>query len=224
MSFINNNNQINNYPETVFNYGPYYYTEYTTNNNVFNNQNNFISFECESPNSLYTESFAYVSPSSCSPSDSSENIDSNEHLNHTNYQYNYDYKYQTQMENYQLSHNYTSVSAYSAYNYYPESGYGYENTTHIQERENDSANVSKRPNFNESANYQKTLNCARSRTYHYQDLSDPKIDLSQPNVTTITQKPVDMGETKRYNRKNIEEIEKRRFYACNYPGKFKLLI
>ena len=55
----------------------------------------------------------------------------------------------------------------------------------------------------------------------FKDLLEPLIDLSQPNVTTIMQRPVDMGETKRYKRKNYEDLEKRRVYQCKYPGKFK---
>ena len=52
----------------------------------------------------------------------------------------------------------------------------------------------------------------------FKDLLEPLIDLSQPNVTTIMQRPVDMGETKRYKRKNYEDLEKRRVYECKYNG------
>ena len=52
----------------------------------------------------------------------------------------------------------------------------------------------------------------------FKDLLEPSIDLSQPNVTTIMQRPVDMGETKRYKRKNYEDLEKRRTYECKYDG------
>jgi len=52
----------------------------------------------------------------------------------------------------------------------------------------------------------------------FNDLLEPSIDLSQPNVTTIMQRPVDMGETKRYRRKNYDELEKRRIYECKYGG------
>ena len=52
----------------------------------------------------------------------------------------------------------------------------------------------------------------------FNDLLEPSIDLSQPNVTTIMQRPVDMGETKRYRRKNYDELEKRRIYECKYSG------
>lgn len=52
----------------------------------------------------------------------------------------------------------------------------------------------------------------------FKDLLEPLIDLTQPNVTTIMQRPVDMGETKRYKRKNYEELEKRRTYECKYLG------
>lgn len=54
----------------------------------------------------------------------------------------------------------------------------------------------------------------------FKDLLEPLIDLSQPNVTTIMQRPVDMGETKRYKRKNYEDLEKRRVYQCKYLGNF----
>lgn len=50
------------------------------------------------------------------------------------------------------------------------------------------------------------------------NLFEPQIDLSRPNVTTIKQRPVDMGETIRYRCKNSEEIEKRRTYCCKYEG------
>lgn len=52
----------------------------------------------------------------------------------------------------------------------------------------------------------------------FKDLFEPCIDLNQPNVTTIMQRPVDMSETKRYKRRNIDDIEKRRIYACKYDG------
>ncbi len=52
----------------------------------------------------------------------------------------------------------------------------------------------------------------------FNDLLEPSIDLTQPNVTTIMQRPVDMGETKRYRRKNYDELEKRRIYECKYAG------
>lgn len=55
----------------------------------------------------------------------------------------------------------------------------------------------------------------------FKDLFEPQIDLSQPNVTTIMQRPVDMGETKRYRRKNLEDLEKRRTYSCKYEGCLK---
>ena len=42
----------------------------------------------------------------------------------------------------------------------------------------------------------------KKETRRFKDLLEPLIDLSQPNVTTIMQRPVDMGETKRYRRKN----------------------
>lgn len=32
------------------------------------------------------------------------------------------------------------------------------------------------------------------------------------------QKPVDMGETKRYKRRNSDDLEKRRVFKCNYEG------
>jgi hypothetical protein len=53
----------------------------------------------------------------------------------------------------------------------------------------------------------------------FRDLLEPLIDLTQPNVTTIMQRPVDMGETKRYRRKNFDDLEKRRTYTCKYDGK-----
>ena len=62
----------------------------------------------------------------------------------------------------------------------------------------------------------KTTRVSSSRKF--KDLYEPIIDLSQPNVTTIMQRPVDMGETKRYRRKNIEDLEKRRTYVCQYDG------
>jgi hypothetical protein len=52
----------------------------------------------------------------------------------------------------------------------------------------------------------------------FKDLFEPLIDLTQPNVTTIMQRPVDMGETKRYKRRNFEDLEKRRTYTCKYDG------
>lgn len=52
----------------------------------------------------------------------------------------------------------------------------------------------------------------------FKDLYEPLIDLTQPNVTTIMQRPVDMGETKRYKRRNCDELEKRRTYCCKYDG------
>ena len=52
----------------------------------------------------------------------------------------------------------------------------------------------------------------------FRDLFEPLIDLTQPNVTTIMQRPVDMGETKRYKRKNFDDLEKRRTYTCKYDG------
>lgn len=52
----------------------------------------------------------------------------------------------------------------------------------------------------------------------FKDLFEPLIDLSQPNVTTIMQRPVDMGETKRYKRRNLADLEKRRVYCCRYDG------
>ena len=58
----------------------------------------------------------------------------------------------------------------------------------------------------------------------YKDFYEPTIDLSQPNVTTIMQRPVDMGETKRYKRRNTHDIEKRRIFACKYEGRTKLLL
>ena len=61
---------------------------------------------------------------------------------------------------------------------------------------------------------QKLKNSSRK----FKDLFEPLIDLTQPNVTTIMQRPVDMGETKRYKRKNVEELEKRRTYKCKYEG------
>ncbi len=59
------------------------------------------------------------------------------------------------------------------------------------------------------------------KTSRFKDLLEPCIDLTQPNVTTIMQRPVDMGETKRYKRKNLEDLEKRRTYSCTYEGKTK---
>lgn len=52
----------------------------------------------------------------------------------------------------------------------------------------------------------------------FKDLFEPLIDLTQPNVTTIMQRPVDMGETKRYKRRNCDDLEKRRTYCCKYEG------
>ena len=60
-----------------------------------------------------------------------------------------------------------------------------------------------------------------SNNRRFKDLFEPQIDLNQPNVTTIMQRPVDMGETKRYKRKNFEELEKRRTYTCKYDGCLK---
>lgn len=58
----------------------------------------------------------------------------------------------------------------------------------------------------------------KSKQRVFKDLYEPMIDLTQPNVTTILQKPVDMGETKRYQRKNIDDLENRRIYRCSYQG------
>ncbi|CAF0953651.1 unnamed protein product [Brachionus calyciflorus] len=63
---------------------------------------------------------------------------------------------------------------------------------------------------------QKEKKSTKSRVF--KDLYDPMIDLNQPNVTTIMQRPVDMGETKRYQRKNIDDLENRRIYKCDYDG------
>jgi hypothetical protein len=56
------------------------------------------------------------------------------------------------------------------------------------------------------------------------DLLEPTVDLNQPNVTTIMQKPVDMGETKIYKRKNSTDLEKKRVFICNYDGKQKHIV
>ena len=58
--------------------------------------------------------------------------------------------------------------------------------------------------------------CRKQRKF--KDLYAPLIDLTQPNVTTIMQRPVDMGETKRYKRRNSTDLEKRRIYMCSYDG------
>ncbi|RNA32018.1 Krueppel-like factor 5 [Brachionus plicatilis] len=58
----------------------------------------------------------------------------------------------------------------------------------------------------------------RTKPRVFKDLYEPMIDLTQPNVTTILQKPVDMGETKRYQRKNIDDLENRRIFRCAYEG------
>lgn len=58
----------------------------------------------------------------------------------------------------------------------------------------------------------------KSNRKFIKDLADPQVDLSKPNVTTIRQRPVDMGETKRYRCKNLDDIEKRRTYCCKYEG------
>ena len=57
------------------------------------------------------------------------------------------------------------------------------------------------------------------KTKKIKELLEPAIDLTQPNVTTIMQRPVDMGETKRYKRKNLSDLEKRRTYSCHYQGR-----
>lgn len=59
-------------------------------------------------------------------------------------------------------------------------------------------------------------------TKKFKDLFEPLIDLTQPNVTTIMQRPVDMGETKRYKRRNCDDLEKRRTYCCKYEGKLEI--
>ena len=56
----------------------------------------------------------------------------------------------------------------------------------------------------------------------FKDLFEPPTNLNQPNVTTIMQKPVDMGETKRYKRKNSDDLEKRRTFVCKYHGEILL--
>lgn len=58
----------------------------------------------------------------------------------------------------------------------------------------------------------------KTKSRVFKDLYEPMIDLTQPNVTTILQKPVDMGETKRYQRKNIDDLENRRIFRCSYEG------
>ena len=65
---------------------------------------------------------------------------------------------------------------------------------------------------------QTDYNCKIRKQRKFRDLFEPLIDLTQPNVTTIMQRPVDMGETKRYKRKNFDDLEKRRTYTCKYDG------
>jgi hypothetical protein len=76
-----------------------------------------------------------------------------------------------------------------------------------------------RVNNNNNNTYQsKSKYKLQKQSKKFKDLLEPLIDLTQPNVTTIMQRPVDMGETKRYKRKNYEELEKRRTYECKYYG------
>jgi hypothetical protein len=71
---------------------------------------------------------------------------------------------------------------------------------------------------NNKISHGNSTNCGSSTSRRFKDLLEPSIDLNQPNVTTIMQRPVDMGETKRYKRKNYEDLEKRRTYECSYNG------
>lgn len=72
-------------------------------------------------------------------------------------------------------------------------------------------------NQNEQKQVKKSNNPLK-QSKKFKDLFEPLIDLTQPNVTTIMQRPVDMGETKRYKRRNCEDLEKRRTYCCKYDG------
>lgn len=55
-------------------------------------------------------------------------------------------------------------------------------------------------------------------------IKEPPVNLDVPNLTTITQKPVDMGQTKVYKRRSSSEEEseiKKRLYKCTYYGCLK---
>ena len=89
---------------------------------------------------------------------------------------------------------------------------------------NEKRSVSKDDNSLTKPNLKTTNNTIKIKTKktsrRFKDLFEPSIDLNQPNVTTIMQRPVDMGETKRYRRRNQEDLEKRRIFACKYAGKY----
>jgi krueppel-like factor 5 len=64
----------------------------------------------------------------------------------------------------------------------------------------------------------------QEKVVKYCTIKEPPVCLEVPNVTTITQKPVDMGQTKVYKRENSNEqatITKRRLYKCTYYGCLK---
>ncbi len=66
-------------------------------------------------------------------------------------------------------------------------------------------------NTEENKNISKTKSLADS-------ISQPIIDLTRPNLTTIMQKPADMNYTKKYKNKNCEALERKRIYECTYSG------
>lgn len=53
------------------------------------------------------------------------------------------------------------------------------------------------------------------------DMFEPMFDLNRPNLTSIMQRPVDMGTTKRYKNRNSTELDKKRKFACTYTGCLK---
>lgn len=55
-----------------------------------------------------------------------------------------------------------------------------------------------------------------NKNENFQLLYQPSMNLDQPNVTTILQKPVDMDITKKYRNKNYDELEKKRTFECKY--------
>lgn len=88
----------------------------------------------------------------------------------------------------------------------------------VDDNDDDEDESTKRSRRRERRRRRRTGSIESTSYLKFRDLADPEIDLSKPNVTTIRQRPVDMGETKRYRCKNPDEIEKRRTYCCKYEG------
>lgn len=91
-----------------------------------------------------------------------------------------------------------------------------QNQTHLHEIKSLPFNI--HSDFNIPSNQCRKSSTQIKQSKKFKDLFEPLIDLTQPNVTTIMQRPVDMGETKRYKRRNCDDLEKRRTYCCKYEG------